>query len=55
MTVPEGQRRTVAIKLRLRPEAAAALRALADKHGISVSEVVAILVGSPGPDGGADR
>ncbi len=44
MTVPEGQRRTVAIKLRLPPEAAAALRALAEKHGATVSEVVARMV-----------
>ncbi len=49
MTVPEGQRRTVAIKLRLRPEAAAALRALAAERGMSVSEVVDRMVT---PDGG---
>lgn len=44
MPVPEGQRRTVQVKLRLPPDAAAALRALAEKHGISISEVVARMV-----------
>jgi hypothetical protein len=44
MPVPEGQRRTVQVKLRLPPAAAAALRALAEKHGISISEVVVRMV-----------
>lgn len=46
MPVPEGQRRTVQVKLRLSPEAATKLRALAEKHGISVSELVAKMVGT---------
>ena len=50
MTVPETQRRTVQVKLRLRPEAAAALRALAEKHGITVSEVVARMVTPEGKE-----
>ncbi len=45
MPVPEGQRRTVQVKLRLSPAAAAELRRLATHHGISVSEVVSRMVG----------
>ena len=45
MTVPEAQRRTVQVKLRLVPEAAEKLRALAEERGLSVSEVVARMVG----------
>ncbi len=44
MPVPEAQRRTVQVKLRLPPEAAVALRALAEKHGVSISECVARMV-----------
>jgi hypothetical protein len=44
MAVPEGQRHTVQVKLRLPPEAAAALRALAEERGMTISEVVARMV-----------
>lgn len=45
MSVPEGQRRTVQVKLRLPPEAAEKLRTLAEKHGVTLSELVARMAG----------
>lgn len=46
MTIPETQRRTVAVKLRLPAHVADALRALARFRGLSVSALVAELVKS---------
>lgn len=42
--VPEAQRHTVAVKLRLRPDVAANLRAAAALEGVSVSEWVSLAV-----------
>jgi hypothetical protein len=53
VTVPEAQRHTVQVKLRLSPDAAAALRALAEKHGVTISEAVARMVAPAPPKEGA--
>lgn len=42
--IPEGQRGTIAIKLRLPPDVAETLKALADERGLGQSELVTELV-----------
>lgn len=49
--IREGQRRTAAIKLRLRPERAEEIRALAREYGVDVSAVVDAAMGAALSDG----
>lgn len=43
--IPDAQRKTVAVKLRLSPEVAMALRKRAKAHGMTISAMVAYMLG----------